>query len=189
LPVTHVAPNYGAEKGFDYRGADGLEGLEHRVKALQAIVGEFDMMLDFHSADDLTSPTRAAVRRATKGFLHYKISPMLQLLFVDILEKYDPELFLSWWDDAMEYARVEAQNGSEFAAACLRDFDRSPDRKPSRHHQVFHHYGFAYVGRRGQGQTFAVREKFYTLSADFYRAYQDYVTEYLGTLARDLFKE
>lgn len=187
LPVTHVAPNYGAEKGFDYRGADGLEGLEHRVKALQAIASEFDMMLDFHSADDLTSPTRAALRRATKGFLHYKISPMLQLLFVEILEKYDPELFLSWWNDAVEYARREAQNGSEFAAQCLRDFERSADRKPSRHHQVFHHYGFAYVGRRGGDQTFAVREKFYTLPPDFYRAYQDYVTEYLGTLARDLF--
>ena len=27
LPVTHVAPNYGAEKGWDYRGKDGLQGL------------------------------------------------------------------------------------------------------------------------------------------------------------------
>ena len=189
LPVTHVAPNYGAEKGWDYRGADGLEGLERRVKALQAIAGEFNVMLDFHSADDLTSPTRAALRRATKGFLHYKISPMLQLLYGDILEKYDPDLFLSWWNDALAYARHEAENGSEFAAECLRAYDRSPDRRPSRHHQVFHHYGFAYVGRRGQDGTFAVRDKFYTLSPDFYRAYQDYITEYLGTLATDLFTE
>ena len=189
LPVTHVAPNYGAEKGWDYRGADGLEGLERRVKALQAIAGEFNVMLDFHSADDLSSPTRAALRRATKGFLHYKISPMLQLLYVDILEKYDPELFLSWWNDAVAYARHEAENGSEFAADCLRAYDRSPDQKPSRHHQVFHHYGFAYVGRRGQDGTFAVRDRFYTLSPDFYRAYRDYITEYLGTLATDLFKE
>ena len=75
------------------------------------------MILDFHSADDLTSPTRAAIRRA-KGFLHYKISPMLQLLFVDILEKYDPELFLNWWADALSYARHEAENGSEFAKEC-----------------------------------------------------------------------
>ena len=189
LPVTHVAPNYGAEKGFDYRGGDGLEGLERRVKALQAIAGEFNMMLDFHSADDLTSPTRAALRRATKGFLHYKISPMLQLLYVDVLEKYDPELFLNWWNDALAYARHEAQNGSEFAAKCLRAYEQSPDRKPSRRHQVFHHYGFAYVGRRGQDETFAVREKFYTLSPGFYRAYRDCIVEYLGGLARDLIKE
>ena len=189
LQVTHVAPNYGAEKGFDYRGADGLEGLERRVKALQAIAGEFNMMLDFHSADDLTSPTRAALRRATKGFLHYKISPMLQLLYVDVLEKHHPELFLNWWNDALAYARHEAENGSEFAAECLRAYEQSPDRKPSRHHQVFHHYGFAYVGRRGRDETFAVREKFYTLSPEFYRAYRDSITEYLGGLARDLFKE
>ena len=147
------------------------------------------MMLDFHSADDLTSPTRAALRRATKGFLHYKVSPMLQLLFVDILEKYEPELFLNWWNDALGYAHHEAENGSEFAAQCLKAYEQSPDRKPSRHHHVFHHYGFAYVGRRGQDETFSVREKFYTLSPEFYRAYQDYVTEYLGTLAEDLFKE
>jgi hypothetical protein len=189
LPVTHVAPNYGAEKGFDYRGADGLEGLERRVKALQAIAGEFNMMLDFHSADDLTSPTRAALRRATKGFLHYKISPMLQLLYVDILEKYDPKLFLDWWNDALSYARHEAEQGSDFAGECLRHLDRSPDPKPSRHHQVFHHYGFAYVGRRGTNETFAFRDRFYTLPPAFYRAYQDYVTTYLGTLATDLFKE
>ncbi len=188
LPVTHVAPNYGAEKGWDYRGADGLEGLERRVRALQAIAGEFHVMLDFHSADDLTSPTRAALRRATRGFLHYKISPMLQLLYVDVLEKYAPELFLNWWNDALTYARQEAENGSDFAAECLRAYDRSPDRKPSRHHQVFHHYGFAYVGRRGQDETFAVREKFYTLPSEFYSAYHDCLVEYLGTLAQDLFE-
>lgn len=147
------------------------------------------MMLDFHSADDLTSPTRAALRRATKGFLHYKISPMLQLLYVDILEKYDPKLFLDWWNDALSYARHEAEQGSAFAGECLRQLDRSPDPKPSRHHQVFHHYGFAYVGRRGTNETFAFRERFYTLPPAFYRAYQDYVTTYLGTLATDLFKE
>ena len=189
LPVTHVAPNYGAEKGWDYRGADGLEGLENRVKALQAIAGEFDMMLDFHSADDLTAPTRAALRRATRGFLHYKISPMPHLLYADMLEKYEPELFLNWWNDALAYARHEAANGSEFAAECLRAYDNGPEQKPSRHHQVFHHYGFAYIGRRGENGTFAVRDKFYTLSPEFYRAYQEYLTEYLGTLARDLFKE
>ena len=28
VPVTHLAPNTGTEKGFDYRGADGLDGFE-----------------------------------------------------------------------------------------------------------------------------------------------------------------
>ena len=83
-----------------------------------------------------------------------------------MLEKYDPELFMNWWNDAMAYARHEAENGSDFAVECLQAYDHSPDRRPSRHHQVFHHYGFAYVGRRGQDGTFAVRDKFYTLSTD-----------------------
>ncbi len=75
LPVTHLAPNYGAEKGWDYRGTDGLEALGHRVAALQAIAGEFGVMLDFHSADDLSAPVRAVLRRATGGWLHLQDLP------------------------------------------------------------------------------------------------------------------
>jgi hypothetical protein len=189
LPVTHVAPNYGAEKGFDYRGADGLEGLEERVRTLQAIASEFGVMLDFHSADDLSSPARAALRRATKGWLHYKVSPMLQLLYADVLQKHHPELFLRWWNDALSYARHEAENGSPFAAECLRAYESSADRAPSRHHQVFHHYSFAYVGRRDEQGRFAQRQEFYALSPEFYRAHQQYIADYLAMLAKDLFEE
>ena len=34
LPATHIAPNFGIEKGFDYRIADGLPGLRARVEAI-----------------------------------------------------------------------------------------------------------------------------------------------------------
>ncbi len=188
LPVTHVAPNYGAEKGWDYRGADGLAALERRVATLQAIAGEFGVMLDFHSADDLSTPVRAALRRATGGRLHYKISPMPQLLFADLLQEYDPELFQRWWDDALAYARDEAEAGSDFASECLRAYEQSADRRPSRRHMVFHHYGFAYVGRRTANGQMANREQFYTLSPEFYRAYQQCIADYVGTLAEDLFE-
>ena len=189
LPVTHVAPNYGAEKGWDYRGADGLGGLEWRVRALQAIAGEFKVMLDFHSADDLSAPTRAALRRATQGWLHYKISPMPHLLYADVLQKYHPDLFRRWWDDALAYARREAENGSDFAAECLRAYATSTDQTPSRRHPVFHHYGFAYIGRRDDQGRFLVRDEFYSLSAEFYRAHQEYLADYLGRLAEELFEE
>ena len=33
IPLTHVAPNFGVEKGTDYRGADGLPGFEARARA------------------------------------------------------------------------------------------------------------------------------------------------------------
>ena len=124
LPVTHLAPNYGAEKGWDYRGTDGLGALGHRVATLQAIAGEFGVMLDFHSADDLSAPVRAVLQRATGGWLHYKISPMLQLLFAEVLQEHYPELFRRWWEDALGYARREAQAGSDFAAEC---HPRRPD--------------------------------------------------------------
>jgi hypothetical protein len=189
LPVTHVAPNYGAEKGFDYRGKDGLGELEWRVKALQAIAGEFEVMLDFHSADDLTAPTRAALRRATKGWLHYKISPMPFMLFADVLKKYHPDLFRRWWDDAIAYARREAEGGSDFAAECLKEYGTSSDQTPDRHHAVFHHYGFAYLGRRDEQGRFKVRDEFYNLSAEFYHAHKEYLADYLGQLAVELFKE
>jgi hypothetical protein len=146
-------------------------------------------MLDFHSADDLSAPTRAALRRATRGQLHYKVSPMLQLLFADVLQMYHPDLFLRWWNDALDYARREAESGSDFAAECLRAYESSSDRTPSRHHQVFHHFSFAYVGRRNAVGQLAVREEFYTLSPEFYRAYQLCIADYIGTLAADLFGE
>ncbi len=188
LPVTHVAPNYGAEKGWDYRGADGLEALERRVATLQALAGQFGVMLDFHSADDLSAPVRAVLRRATGGWLHFKISPMLQLLFADLLQEQHPETFLRWWADSLDYARREAEAGSDFAAECLRAFENSADRTPSRRHQVFHHYGFAYVGRRSAEGRLENREQFYTLPSEFYRAYQQRLADYVGGLAVDLFE-
>jgi hypothetical protein len=188
LPVTHLAPNYGAEKGWDYRGTDGLEALGHRVAALQAIAGEFGVMLDFHSADDLSAPVRAVLHRATGGWLHYKISPMLQLLFAEVLQDHYPELFRRWWEDSLEYARREAVAGSDFAADCIRADETGAHRAPSRHDQVFHHYGFAYVGRRTPEGKMPNREQFYKLSDEFYRAYQRCLVDYLGTLAVDLFE-
>ncbi|MGO8733984.1 MAG: tagaturonate epimerase family protein [Terriglobia bacterium] len=189
LPVTHVAPNYGAEKGWDYRGADGLEGLEWRVRALQAIAGDFRVMLDFHSADDLSAPTRAALRRATQGWLHYKISPMPHMLYAEVLQKYHPDLFLRWWNDALAYARREAENGSDFAAECVREYEASSDQTPSRRHAVFHHYGFAFIGRRDDHGQFLVRHEFYALSPEFYRAHRECLANYLGMLAEELFEE
>ncbi len=119
LPVTHLAPNFGVEKGFDYRLADGLGGLEKRVTAHQRIASELGFVLDVHSADDLSAATCKAIGRATGGKVHYKISPSLHLLFAQTVHDRAPEAFGPWWDDAVSYAREEARNGSRFAADCL----------------------------------------------------------------------
>jgi hypothetical protein len=186
LPVTHLAPNFGVEKGWDYRGTDGLAGLEQRVRAIFQIAEAFGVLVDFHSADDLTADTRRVLRKATGGRLHYKISPMLQLLFAEVLQAYHPDLFRRWWDDAMAYARREAEAGSDFARECLQAYAASAEQSPRRQHPVFHHYSFAFVGRRDANGQFLHREEFYSLSPEFYRAYQQRVADYVGSLADEL---
>jgi hypothetical protein len=187
LPVTHLAPNFGQEKGFDYRCPDGLDGLEGRVRAQFALAEAFGVLLDFHSADDLTAGPRRVIQRATGGRHHYKISPMVQLLFAEVLQAHHPDLFRRWWEDARAYAQAEAAAGSPFARACLAADAAHPGQAPSRHQQVFHHYSFAFVGRRDAHGRFLQRDEFYALSPAFYEAYRARMCDYLCGLAAELF--
>ena len=104
IPLTHVAPNFGVEKGTDYRGADGLAGFEARARSLCGIAEQFGVMADFHSGDDLSAAARQAIGRATGGHNHFKVSPNLQLLFAEVLAEHHPDLFRRWWQDALAYA-------------------------------------------------------------------------------------
>ena len=125
LPLTHVAPNFGVEKGTDYRGADGLPGFEARARSLCGITEHFGVMADFHSGDDLSAAARQAIGRATAGRNHFKVSPNLQLLFGEVLAEHHPDLFRRWWEDALAYAQREAAAGSAFAAECIRQSGRA----------------------------------------------------------------
>jgi hypothetical protein len=186
IPLTHVAPNLGIEKGNDYRCPDGLEGLEARTRSLGHLTEEFGVMLDVHSGDDLSAATRQALGRATAGRVHFKISPSLQLLYAEVLADYHPALFRQWWQDALAYAQREAAAGSAFAAECIEQSRGAGGLAPSSHDAVFHHYSFAFVGRRNPEGQFLVREEFYDLSPDFYRAYQDRLVAHLTGLAAEL---
>ena len=186
LPVTHVAPNFGQEKGWDYRCPDGLAGLEKRFREQMAISDAFGVMLDVHSADDLARPVRQVIHRATGGRVHYKISPSLQLLFAETLADHDARLFREWWEDARAYARREAEAGSAFAVECLRA-DGADDLAPSPRHMVFHHFSFAFVGRRDKAGRFMNRDRFYGLSDVFQRDYARRIVDCLRGLAEDLF--
>lgn len=183
IPLTHIAPNYGVEKGVDYSCPDGLPGLEQRAARLGRIAGEFGVMVDFHSGDDLTQATRQAIHRATGGHLHFKVSPMTQLLFGEVLAEDCPDLFRRWWADARAYAEREAGAGSTFAAACLREAGSTA----SPHDPIFHHFSFAFPGRRDADGQFSNRAEFYSLSPAFYTAYQTRIRRYLLDLAADLF--
>jgi hypothetical protein len=183
IPLTHVAPNFGVEKGTDYRGADGLPGFEARARSLCGIAEHFGVMADFHSGDDLSAAARQAVGRATEGRNHFKVSPNLQLLFGEVLAEHHPELFRRWWEDALAYAQREAAAGSAFALDCIRQSDTG---NPSSHDALFHNFSFAFVGRRDPNGQFICREEFYALSSAFYRVYQECITGYLFGLADDL---
>jgi hypothetical protein len=187
IPLTHVAPNFGVEKGTDYRCPDGLPGLAARTRALSQIAEAFGVMPDFHSGDDLSAATRHVIGQATNGRNHFKVSPMLQLLFGEVLADYHPDLFRRWWTDALAYAKRAAAGGSAFAADCLHQDEASGSLTPSAHGQVFHHFSFAFVGRRDAEGAFLHREEFYTLTPAFYRAYEERIVRYLVELAEDLF--
>ena len=187
LPVTHLAPNFGQEKGYDYRCPDGLEGLAQRVREQHEIATAFGLMLDVHSGDDLSAATRRVFGRATGGHLHFKVSPMLQILFAEVLREFHPDLFQCWYDDALAYARREAARDSTIARQCLAELSASASPQPSPKHSVFHYFSFPFVGRRDERGRFLHRHEFYTLSPAFYRAHHARISAYLGELADDLF--
>ncbi|MHB1295371.1 MAG: tagaturonate epimerase family protein [Anaerolineae bacterium] len=183
LPITHVAPNLGVEKGVDYSLPDGLAGLEPRTAALSHICEDAGVMLDVHSGDDLSATTRRTLRRATGGRCHFKVSPMLQLLYAEVLADHYPDLFQAWWQDAFAYARREAAHGSKTALECVAS---ASEAAPSVHDAVFHHYSFAFVGRRDAEGRFLTRDVFYALSPAFYAAYADRIARYLCDIAEDV---
>ena len=186
MRVTHIAPNFGVEKELDYRGPDGLGGLEKRIRGLQDVSRQFGIMLDCHSGDDLKPATRRTIGRATQGCIHFKVSPALQIIFAETMNDVVPERFGFWWDDTFDYARREAAAGSDFAAECLRKYEAGDDRRPSPKHAVFHYYNFASVGKRNRQGQFVHREKFYDLGADLYDEYQRRICSYLCEVAADV---
>lgn len=185
LPITHLAPNFGQEKGHDYRGPDGRAGLEARARAQFGIASAFGLMLDVHSGDDLGRETRRVFGRASGGRVHFKVSPMLQIIYAEVLQEYHPDLFRRWWDDALAYARREAANGSPTARECLAELETDP--APSPRHRVFHSYSFPFVGRRDASGQFLNRAEFYTLSPAFLDAHRRRIGAWLGEIADDVF--
>jgi hypothetical protein len=187
LPVTHIAPNFGVEKSFDYRLADGLAALEARVATSHRIAEEAGLLVDIHSADDLTAPTRRVIGKATGGKVHYKVSPMLHFILAETVRDFRPDLFQRWWTDALQYARREAKQGSVVAAECCAAWDALANSAPAPSHEVFRQFFFAFPGRRDAEGHFVNRETFYTLSPELYSAYQDRVAAHLCSIAEDLF--
>ena len=185
LPITHVAPHFGVEKGTDYRCPDGLEGLEARVHSISKIAEAYGLMLDCHSGDDLKKQTRQVFGRASQGRINFKISPSLQDLFAETLYDVQRDLFQYWWDDVYAHVRGEASRGTAHAAQCLREFEARPVPHPST--ALFRSYCFFAVGRRDADGRFVNRERLYDLTPEFTREYDRRLESLLLEVAADVY--
>lgn len=186
LPLTHVAPNFGIEKGTDYRCPDGLKGLEQRAAGLYRVAERFGVMLDCHSGDDLSRETMRVMGRASHGRIHFKVSPSLQVIFGEVLYEHARKVFDFWFDDAVAHARAQESAGSELARAALQELERE-GRKRHPQSPVFHHFAFASVGRRDDRNRFFNRERFYDLPQAVVDAYSERIARFLGEVASDVF--
>ena len=186
LDISHVAPNLGVEKGVDYRCTEGLVELEGRLRRQNGIAEQFGVMIDSHSGDDLSAPTRQVICRATDGHIHFKVSPSLQVLFGHVLFDLYPDRFETWWSDAVDYAKREAEAGSSIAGESLRELESGDGRAhPSK--AVFHHFNFGTLGRRDENNRFLSREWFYDLPVDVYTEYNDRLEKFLVDISSDVF--
>ncbi len=186
IPVTHIAPNLGVEKAVDYRCPDGREGLAERVRAFTEFFAEKDILLDCHSGDDLSRETRRCIGRASGGRIHFKISPSLQLLFAEVLNRTAPEAFEKWWKMTYRYVQDEAAGGAQTAIEDLKKYRSTGENAPSPHDDFFHDYHFAVIGRRNEKGGFINRDFFYTLPKSFFREYTGRLTDYLNETAGDV---
>ncbi len=186
LPLTHIAPNFGVEKGNDYRLSDGLPGLGARLSSATQMATEFGLMIDVHSGDDLARATRRVIGKSTKGKLHFKISPSLMYLFAECVWDVQPALFRLWWEDALAYAKREAAGGSQIANECLAALAVSDHPAPSPRHELFHQFYFAFPGRRDQTGRFPNRELIFNQPQEVYAEYQNRVQERLAETMEDV---
>lgn len=118
--------------------------------------------------------------------MHFKVSPSLQVLFGEVLAETAPTVFRTWWDDAEAYARREAEKGSSIAVESLKSLRDAAG--PSAASPVFHHFGFASVGRRDSENRFLMREMFYSLPSEVYDEYRIRLSRMLSEVASDIFE-
>ena len=187
IHVTHLAPNFGVEKGVDYRMAEGLEELGKRIQLFYRICQKEGVMLDCHSGDDLSSETRKTFSQATEGNLHFKISPSLQEIFAETLFNESPASFGRWWQKTLEYAKEQSSKGSSFAQECIDKYYKD-EKSISDKNMFFHYYYYAPIGKYDKYGRLELRDMFYSVPQYFYNKYNNLLKKRLTLLCNDLFK-
>ena len=191
IRCTHVAPNFGVEKGTDYRLPDGVQALQDRSARMAAIAGKFAVTLDYHSGDDLSRATRQRIAEGTGGALDYKISPILQVLYAEVLADMDPERFRWWWDTARRITEKEASRGEATAQKYLKELAEREAKdgakfQPRVDDHFFWNYCFIVVGARDENGQPLHREMFYTLSDAVAEEIRTRSRNYMIQLAQDV---
>lgn len=188
IPVTHLAPNFGVEKGVDYRMPGGYSVLAELVEILYFMCRKWGIMLDIHSGDDLSAATRKVFCQATEGNLHFKISPALQEMFAETLWELFPELFGEWWVETMQEVRKQAKDGAGRARELLQYFFTTEQRVDPAN-SFFHNYMFVPLGEHGSNKNLILRELLYSLPPEFYVAYTEKMQNLFIQLYHELFKK
>ena len=188
---THVAPNFGVEKGVDYRLPDGLDGLESRSARMAAIAHQFSVTLDYHSGDDLARTTRQRIAQGTGGVLDYKISPILQTMYAEVLADLDAKRFRWWWETTRKWTEQEAARGEKSAEKYLKELAQREAAEGARFQprvddHFFWNYCFAIVGARGPRGEFLSREMFYEVSEEVKQEIRNRTKDYIIQLAQDV---
>ncbi len=186
IGITHIAPNFGVEKGVDYRAPGGLPELEQRVSQQVQLATDHGIMLDCHSGDDLSRETRRIFGRASQGRIHFKVSPYLQILYAETLEELNPDAFRIWWEDSLAYAKESAKLGSSIAKESLQQLTQDDLKNPSASHLFFREYNFATVGKQDSDGTFLFRSMFYTQNQLFQKCLDEKIEQFLNECADDL---
>jgi len=191
IRCTHVAPNFGVEKGVDYRLPDGRDGLQDRSARMAAIADRFGVILDYHSGDDLSRETRQRIAEGTGGVLDYKISPILQIIYSEVLADLDPERFRWWWDTTRDMVEREAARGEDVAEKYLkelahRETDEGANFWPRVDDHFFWNYSFAVVGARDENGQQLHREMFYDVSSEVEQEVRTRTKDYIVQLAQDV---
>ena len=191
IRCTHVAPNFGVEKGVDYRLPDGVQALQDRSARMAAIASKFGVTLDYHSGDDLSRATRQRIAEGTGGALDYKISPILQVLYAEVLADMDPERFRWWWDTTRRITEKEANRGEATAQKYLKELAEREAKdgtkfQPRVDDHFFWNYCFIVVGARDENGQPMHREVFYSLSSDVAEEIRKRSREYMIQLAQDV---
>ena len=173
VPLTHVAPNLGIQKGVDYRGPDGLPGLEARNRALSRLAADLGVLLDVHSGDDLSAehpPRPPPGDRRAAAFQDLAPAPVVVCGSPGRLSPRPFPALVGTSPGRLCPPRSRRRVGLCRPAAWLRR--SKPTACRWRNDSVFHHFSFPFVGQRDAAGRFMRREEFYLLSPAFYAAYQ-----------------